>query len=266
MKQVAFVVWLALWLAVPAIAQDPPAEPSQEMVQPPVDDFPATDAQSGGVEGKDAIPVVDLKPRAHTVAIVSAFGDVIGYQALNVAVFFEGGYSNKIALDGAKLDDAIVTSAIHALSGDVPGFGLASIDVPHDTLVAHANSVRMRDGPLDMVRDDLKAWRASHTVDLVIVLLPAMGQISQHDYFPRAFFGLGVSGRQTILFMRAVVLDGKSGEILGDLKARAVGRLAGAYTEQAFTNPTPENKTMLAAEMRAMLANTVPGLLRGVGL
>ncbi len=268
MVRAAIALLLAGCLAGASLAQNAPVP---DEAQPPpqdhaaADDLPSTDAQSGGFGGKDDKPTIDLKPRAHTVAIVSAFGDTIGYQALNVALI-ENGYSENVHLDGAKLDDAVVAAAMHALTTDVPGFGAIPVDVPSATLVAHANSVRLSDGPLDMVRDDLKAWRASHPVDLVILLLPGMGQISKHDYFKRAFFGLGVSGRQTILFMRAVVLDGKTGEILNDLKARAVGRLAGTYNEAAFSNPTPQSNALLAAEMRALLSNTVPGLLRGVGL
>jgi hypothetical protein len=63
-----------------------------------------------------------------------------------------------------------------------------------------------------------------------------------------------------------VVLDGRSGAILNDLKARAVGRLGGVYPEAAFSHPTPQHKEMLAAEMRNILVTTVPGLLRNVGL
>lgn len=222
-------------------------------------------AQAGDAQGAAPAPAVDFKPRAHLVAVVSALGDVIGYQAINVALM-DGGYSDKIKLDGADLDGAAVSAAVHVLTQDVPGFGLASIEVPHDTLVAHANSILLGDGPLNRIRNDLKAWRESHAVDLVIVLLPVGGQIDRHDEIKRAFFGIGISGRQTILFLRAVVLDGKSGEILSDLKARAVGSLSGQLAEATFSHPTAADKAMLAMHMRGMIASTVPGLLRGVGL
>src|ERR1700710_392309 len=170
-----------------------------------------TDVESNriGAPGTQPYSGVDLKSRAHTVAVVSALGDVVGYQALNAGLL-SGGYSENIALDGAGLDDVAGRVALHTLTADMPGFGLVAVDVPHATLVAHANSVRLSDGPLDSMRDDLKPWREGHPVDLIVILMPGGGQIDRHDNIRRAFFGLGVSGRQTVLFLRAVVLDGKS--------------------------------------------------------
>lgn len=215
----------------------------------------------------DDKPAADLKPRARVVAVISALGDSIGYQTLNFGGVFGGGYSKSILLPDAKLDDAAVGVAVHTLTEDVPGFGLRTVDVPHDALVAHGNSNQLSDAPLNLIREDLKSWRESHDVDLIVVLMPSEGEVDRgNGGYHRYFFGMGVSERDAVAFLRVVVLDGKSGEVLSDMKARAVGRLGGNYPEAVFSHPTPETNAMLAAEMRNLLKGTVPGLLRNAGL
>jgi len=198
------------------------------------------------------------------VAIVSALGDAIGYQAMNAGLW-DGGYNITIPLTGANLDTAAEAMVLHALTADIPGVGMKSMDVPRDALVAHGNSQRLSNGPRDMIRDDLKPWREAHDVDLIILLMPGEGAVDRHKT-GRYFFGMGVSGRDAVLFLRVVVLDGKSGEVLSDMKARAVGRLGGLYPETVFSHPTPEGNATLAAEMRNLLQGTIPGLLHNAGL
>ena len=267
--------WACIVLVLVATVAPPGRAAFADATAPTNAEVPGTDSdipsrdmgQGGGMEHPDDKPAADIKPRARIVGIVSALGDSIGYQAVNMGLW-NGGYNITIPLTGANLDDAAAAMALHALTIDIPGIGIRVIDAPKDTLIAHGNSARLSNGPLDMIREDLKPWRESHDVDLIVVLMPSEGEVDRrgnNDYH-RYFFGMGVSGRDAVLFLRVVVLDGKSGEVVSDMKARAVGRLGGSYPEAVFSHPTPEGNQMLAAEMRNLLAGTIPGLLHNAGL
>ncbi len=206
-----------------------------------------------------------LKSRAHTVAIVSALGDRIYFQPENVSLFDAYGVPSRI-LSGSGLDGVAVQAAAETLRADIPGVSIVTADIPRDRLVSAANEVYRTDkGAVEAVMASVKAWREANAVDLVVLLLPIESSLTDRPN-TRMFFGMGVTWNEGAVLMQAVVLDGKTGDSLGNAEARALSRLDVHFTKAAFLDPAPEATAGLTNYMKAMLASTVPGLLHNAGL
>lgn len=208
----------------------------------------------------------DLKPRLHDVAIISLMGDTIYFQPANVWEFSLGRTASRM-LDRAELDDEITGTARDTLRADAPDVHFAAAnDVPRDALLADAARVFMTDeGAVNAVRTGLTPWREAHPADLIVVLLPMQSSLENHAQ-PRMFFGMGVSWNEGVVLMQALVLDGRTGEVLGTAKARAIAPLSFKVTADAFLDPAPEAKAGLSNDMKGLLASMLPGLLHDAGL
>ncbi len=217
------------------------------------------------LSGAHAADAPDLKSRAHTVAIVSAMGDRIYFQPENVSLFEEYGIASRV-LSGSGFDAAAVQAASDTLRADVPVVQLVTVDIPHDRLVSAASDVYRTDkGAIEAVMANIKAWREANAVDLVVVLLPIESTLNDRPNW-RMFYGMGVTWNEGAVLMQAVVLDGKTGESVGEAKARALSPLGGSITSTVFMDPAPDSTAGLTNYLKAMLTSTVPGLLRNAGL
>ena len=192
-------------------------------------------------------------------------GNRIYFQPENVSLFYADGVPSRV-LSGGDLDGAAIQAATETLRADMPEAGVVTAAIPRDQLLSAANEVYRTDpGAVEAVMATVKAWREANTADLVIVLMPIESSLADRPN-TRRFFGMGVTWNEGAVLMQAIVLDGKTGEVLAGATARALSPLGAHITTAAFLDTSPESTKGLTDYIRGMLANTVPGLLRNAGL
>lgn len=205
----------------------------------------------------------DLKERLHTVAVVSAMGDTVYFQPGNSSLFIAGQMPSRVL---AGLDGEIERVAKQTLSTDAPGITFVPVETPHDALLAAAARVyRTDEGAINAVRTALQPWRDKHAVDVIVVLLPMQSSLVSHAQ-PRLFYDMGVSWDEGVVLMQAVVVDGKTGAVIGSAKTKAIAPLGFAVTSETFLDPAPAAKTRLTNYFTGLLDSATPALLRDAGL
>jgi hypothetical protein len=208
----------------------------------------------------------DLKTKTRSITVVSAMGDALYFQPENVSMFDFSGAMAHIASRDAKLDDATEAAAAQTLRDDLPGVQIVPYDGPRDVLVDDAGKIfRTDSGAVNALRDDLKAWRAAHHTDLVVLLLPMESRLDDRPSW-RLFFNKGVSWNESVVLMHMIVLDGKTGDVLGEAKAHALTPLAFKVTADSFLHAQPDEQAALIGYFRSVLTGIVPRLLRDGGL
>lgn len=203
-----------------------------------------------------AAEVPDFKTTAHTVAIVSLIGDTIN----------EG--DAVVPAAGAGFDDTAEQAMARQIRADLPGVSVVRLGGPRDPLLTLMYPDHgFGDVGMKQVREALKRWAAAHPVDYIVILRKTAGMIEWRDlghsmstkYYT---FGIGLLGGRPEAFVNLTVCDGTTLEIVGDLSARDENWGSREYT---FKNGK-EQIPALTADIQAMLASVVPGLVHGVGL